>query len=178
MPRISRHKIRAFLSAGKSAKTTKAQGDALEDLVKYLFERVPGITLTRRDVKNIFRTEEVDLAFWNEQRSGSLSFLPTIILVECKNWSQKIGSEHVSWFDTKLRNRGLAFGILVAINGITGKGAGRTEAHSVISKALSERRQIIILTAAELLAVGSTNDLIHQIKEKLCDLAVSGGLND
>lgn len=178
MPPLSQRRIRTFLSAGTSAKTTKAQGDALERLVAYIFERVPGIILTRRDVKNVFQTEEIDLAFWNDQPPNGLFFLPNIILVECKNWRDKVGSEHVSWFDAKLRSRGLTFGVLVAVNGITGRGATRTEAHSIIAKALSEQRRLLVLTADELLALKSTNDLIRLIKERLCDLAVTGGLND
>ncbi|MBI4380317.1 MAG: restriction endonuclease [candidate division NC10 bacterium] len=164
------------MTAGTTAVTTKAQGDALENLVAYVFGTVPGITLTRRDAKNAFKTEEIDLAFWNERDPSGLFFLPHIILVECKNWSSRVGSEHVSWFDTKLRSRGLSFGVLVAVNGITGKGSNRTEAHSVIAKALSEQRQLIVITADELRSLTTTDALIHLLKEKLCDLAVSGGL--
>ena len=34
-------------------------------------------------------------------------------LIECKNWTNRVGSAEVNWFDAKLRNRGLTFGILV-----------------------------------------------------------------
>ena len=43
-------------------------GKALEDVVRYvLFEKVPGISVTKRNVRNVFDTEEVDVAFFNER---------------------------------------------------------------------------------------------------------------
>lgn len=176
MAPISSKRVAQFLRLGTTAATAKAQGDALESLVAYIFGAVPGITLTRRDTKNAFKAEEIDLAFWNERHSSGLFFLPHIILVECKNWTSRVGSEHVSWFDTKLRTRGLSFGILVALNGITGNKTDRTEAHSVIAKALAEQRQLVVITADELRALKTTAGLTLLLKEKLCDLAVLGGL--
>src|SRR5712691_3088596 len=103
------------------ATTKYHKGKALEDLICFLFEAVPGI-LTRRNKKNIFETEEVDVFLWNEFFSGGLPSpaFPPYMLVECKNWSEKVSSNEVSWFDTKLRDRGLFLGILIATCGITG----------------------------------------------------------
>src|SRR5579864_4839579 len=90
------------------ANTNYHKGKALEDLICFLFEAVPGI-MTRRNKKNIFETEEVDVFLWNEFFPGGLPSpaFPPHILVECKNWSEKVSSREVSWFDTKLRDRGL-----------------------------------------------------------------------
>jgi hypothetical protein len=82
----------------------------------------------------------------------------------------------MSWFDTELRNRGLSFGILIAINGITGDPAALTAAYSTIARALAEQRQILIFNGAELSALRTTEELVHAIKEKLCDLAVMGSV--
>lgn len=174
MVAISKRTIQRHFAKGDAATTTTAQGNALEDLVCYVFQKLPGITVTRRNEKNAFRTEEVDVAFWNEQHVKGLSFLPNVILVECKNWSTTVGSEQVNWFDTKLKNRGLSFGILVASNGITGNDDDITDAHSIIAAALRESRQLIVITKDELLSLSDTSDLILMIKEKLCDLAVKG----
>jgi hypothetical protein len=46
----------------------------------------------------------------------------------------------------------------------------------VIAAALRERRRLVIVTTAELLALTSTAELAHLLKEKLCDLAVRGAI--
>ena len=115
-------------------------------------------------------------ALWNEQDSGGLYFLPHIILIEAKNWSSRVGGEEVNWFDSKLRNRGLDFGILVCTMGITGDPAKLTAAHNVISKALSERRKLVVLETDEIIQLGNTEALCELLKTKLCSLAVNGAL--
>jgi hypothetical protein len=91
-------RVQASFLRGTTAATTTDQGRALEDLVCYLFEAVPGITVTERNAVNAFGTEEVDVAFWNDQPRRGLWFLPTTLLVECKNWSRPVGSAEVAYF--------------------------------------------------------------------------------
>ncbi len=174
MVAISKRTVRLYFNSGAAATTTTGQGKALEDLICYVLQKLPGISVTRRNETNSFHTEEIDVAFWNEQHARGLPFLPNVILVECKNWSTTVGSEQVNWFDTKLRNRGLSFGILVASNGITGDTDDITDAHSIIAAGLRESRQLIVITKGELLGLADTSDLVLMIKEKLCDLAVKG----
>ncbi|SCX31674.1 restriction endonuclease [Agrobacterium rosae] len=176
MVAINSHVVQGFFDAGKNAATTTDQGRALEDLVAYLFGLVPGVSITRRNVMNVFDTEEIDVAFWNEKNPSGLPFLPDIILVECKNWSSRVGSGEVNWFDTKLRNRGMEFGILVATRGITGHAADLNAAHKIVSDALKEKRRLIVISAPEILAMSDTDQMITLIKQKLCDLAVMGAL--
>lgn len=168
--------INGFISAGAAAHNTTGQGRALEDLICYLFGLVPGVAITRRNTMNVFNTEEIDVALWNDPHAEGFSFLPNIILVECKNWSNRVGSGEVNWFDSKLRNRGLDFGILISTLGITGDAADLTAAHAVVAAALRERRRLVILTVDELLALDDTAELAHLLKEKLCDLAVRGAI--
>jgi hypothetical protein len=127
-----------------------------------------------QDQLNVSRSEEIDIAFWNEKHPRGLHFLPNIVIVECKNWSEPVGSEEVNWFSTKLRNRGLAFGILIAANGVTGDALDRTGAHSIIADALREGRQIVVLTLQDLRGIADTYQLIRLFKEKLCQLIVTG----
>src|SRR5262245_50010468 len=115
MATISRTYVQRLLRQGDNARSTTAKGRSLEDLVCYLFGKVPGITVTKRNSLNIFESEEIDVAFWNKKIARGFYFLPNIILVECKNWSSPIGSSEVSWFNEKLRARAQPFGILVAL---------------------------------------------------------------
>src|SRR5258707_15773493 len=120
MARISQRKVGQFLAVGQAAATTAAKGKALEDLICYVFECIPGFSVTQRNSLDVFQAEEIDVAFWNDQHRQGLRFPHNIILVECKNWSVPVSNDEVAFFDTKLRGRGLSFGILVAANGITG----------------------------------------------------------
>jgi Restriction endonuclease len=166
--------VQAHVNAGCNAATTAEQGRALEDLICYVMGLVPGVAITHRNELNAFDTEEIDVALWNDAAADGFVFLPNIILVECKNWSTRVGSEELAWFDTKLRNRGLTFGILVTTLGITGNAADMTAAHNIVAAALRERRQLVVITTNELLALESTDALARLIKLKLCDLAVKG----
>jgi hypothetical protein len=82
----------------------------------------------------------------------------------------------VSWFDAKLRRRAQPFGILIAANGITGNAAEKTAAHDVISAALAEGRQFVIITRQEIENLSLSMQLIELIQSKLCELAVAGTL--
>lgn len=166
--------VQAYIEAGRNGHTTADQGRALEDLICYVMSQIPGVAITHRNELNAFETEEIDVAIWNDGATEGFFFLPNIILVECKNWSNRVGSAEINWFDAKLRNRGLTFGILVTTLGITGQAADLTAAHAIVAAALREGRRLVVLTTEELLATGSTEDFVHLIKRKLCDLAVKG----
>jgi hypothetical protein len=163
--------IRRQLQQCDNATTYHHKGKALEDLICFLFETVPGIT-TRRNKKNVFETEEIDVFLWNEFFPDGLpspAFKP-YILVECKNWSAKVGSNDVSWFDTKLENRGLSMGILIATQGITGDPQRLTDAHFIIAKVLSKQRRILVITREDIENLTCASDLVRLLKEKLSDL--------
>ena len=174
MPLIDQEAMQGFVDTGMNAATMAQRGKALEDMICYVFGGVPGVSITRRNEFNVFDTEEIDVALWNEAYRDGFFFLPNLILVECKNWSNPVSSAEVNWFDTKLRNRGLDFGIMVSPKGITGQAADLTAAHSIVAAALRERRRFIVLTTGELLGLADTDALAFLIKEKLCDLAVKG----
>lgn len=174
MAAITQNTVQGFIDAGANAATTAEQGRALEDLICYVFDLIPGISITKRNEMNAFQTEEIDVALWNDGHPEGLFFLPNIILVECKNWSRAVGSEEVNWFDSKLRNRGLNFGVLVATNGITGNAQDLTAAHAVVAAALREGRRLVVLRTRELVAMTDSAELVHLVKEKLCELAVRG----
>ncbi len=176
MARISLQRIQQYLTIGDNAATTTEKGKALEDLICYIFGKIPGISVTRRNTLNQFQSEEIDVAFWNRPHHNGLYFLQNIILVECKNWSQPLGSDEVGWFDAKLRRRAQPFGILVAANGITGNAADKTAAHDVISAALTEGRQFVVITRQEIETLTESTELVELIQNKLCELAVAGTL--
>lgn len=175
MARYSIRKINQLLTQCNTAGLTNQQrGSAFEDLACYIFETIPGVSLTQRDVMNVFHNEEIDIAIWNDKARPGLVFLPHIVLIECKNWSNSVSSIEVAWFAQKLESRGLDFGILIANNGITGNPQELTASHHTIALHLAQKRQIIVITRDEIAALRTTDDLVKLIKIKLCLLSVSG----
>jgi hypothetical protein len=150
MSSYSRRLIKHYLQRADKAKTAQGKGKAHEDLALYLFEKIPGLSHPKRNKKNEYHTEEIDLAFWNDLHYAGLKSLNAIILVECKNWSKPVGSMEVNWFITKIRNRALDFGILLAAKGITGSAQDRDEAHHVVAQALKDGVRMIIITRVEI----------------------------
>ncbi len=164
------------LELGASGHGNREKGRALEDLACYMFGKVPGISIAKRNALNDFSSEEIDVAFWNKKAKRGFYFLDDVVIVECKNWSSALSSAEVAWFDTKIKHRGLSFGILIAANGITGNAAERTAAHHIIAAAQVEKRRMVVVTADEVRDLASTDDLVLLVQEKLCELAVSGTL--
>jgi len=174
MPPILRRRLREHIRRVHSGETTAEKGRALEDLVAFLFSCVPGIEIAMRNVLNAFDTEEVDVAFWNNQLPNGFPFLPNVFLVECKNWSAPVGSAEVIAFVAKLRHRGSRFGILVATNGITGNADDLRTANFEIATALAEGYSLIVLTSNDIDGLTTTGELIRLLKTKICELVVCG----
>ncbi len=174
MAALSQRRIERLLGVGNDGRDISEQGKALEDLVCYLFGRVPGIEVTHRNTLNTFRTEEIDVALWNEKRSRAFDFLPSVLLVEAKNWSRPVSSAEVAWFDRKLKDRGLDVGILVALRGVTGSAKDRTAAHQIIAGSLREFRRILLITGDDIRNLRDTRELVVLLKTRLCELAVAG----
>jgi hypothetical protein len=74
MAAVDHQTVQAFVAAGMAAGTTTDQGRALENLICYLFGLVPGIAITRRNQMNVFNTEEIDVALWNDVDPAATSF--------------------------------------------------------------------------------------------------------
>ena len=174
MANYSRHTIVGHLATCANGATNQVKGKALEDLACYLFDTIPGVTISLRNVLNAFNNEEIDVAIWNEKSKNGLYFLPHTVLIECKNWSVPVSSNEVAWFCNKLHSRGLDFGILIANNGITGDAEQLTAAHHTIAMHLAQKRQLIVITRDEIDNLRTTQEMTQLIKGKLCLLAVSG----
>lgn len=177
MPPLPRTQIDAIVTRVNTATTTAEKGKALEDLFCEIFKSIPGIEIARRNLMNVFDTEEIDVALWNNKQNGGLDFLPNIILIECKNWSSAIGSVEVSYFKERLSHRCCEYGILIAKNGITGNAAELTCSYSIIAAALLQKTRIIVITLDELLRIQDTEGIVVLLKEKLLDLTVMGTSN-
>ncbi len=137
--------------------STKARGDALEDLVCYLLGELPGV---RAEPNVIDRSQscEIDVIVFNCQH-GWMSQYPKLFFVECKNWGKAVDSKALRDFATKMDYRSVEAGVLVSTNGITGDSDDLTAAHQVIAMEQGKKRRIVLVTLDQLKALTTTSEL-------------------
>ena len=174
LPSLPHTEIQKIIDQMTDAQTNHHKGKALEDLISLIFSSIPGVEIAERNEQNVFRTEEVDIALWNEKSSEGFYFLPNIVLIECKNWSNTVGSQEVSYFSHKLESRSCEYGILIAVNGITGNNVDLTCSHSIISQFLSKGIRVIVIRLDELVDLETSEDLVTLMKQKLLELTLKG----
>jgi hypothetical protein len=76
-----------------------------------------------------------------------------------------------------LKHRACAYGVLIAVNGITGNAQDRTAAHDAVRMALAiEKIRVIVITRDEIEAWTDTSNIIELFKQKLCELTVEGSI--
>jgi len=101
--------------------TTRARGDALESLVDALVHtEEPELQVLEKN----FRTAEVeiDLAVTNGLKDPFwIALTSPLILIECKNWTKRVGVPELRIFESKMRDRGALcrIGVFVSISGFT-----------------------------------------------------------
>jgi tetratricopeptide (TPR) repeat protein len=123
--RINAQYARSLL-AQASGETEKGKerekGDALEHLVAYLLSCVDGFEIVGR--KHHTKDYEIDILIRNTiTRDAVLAGFGPYILVECKNWDKKsVGTEQVNHFLSKIQFHDGHCGIMVARDGISGRG--------------------------------------------------------
>lgn len=169
------HTYATLLQAVDNAQGSVAKGKSLEDLLAYLLEEIPGYQEMERNALNVFGTEELDIAVIHSCDAAGLAFLPSIVLVECKNWSHPVDSAAVSYFASRVKNRGCEVGILVAASGITGDPHGPTAAHFEGAIALAKDGiKVLVVTLEDLRTVTSIDDFVGLLRRRLLRVIASG----
>jgi len=102
----------------ETEKDSNIKGRLLEELMHKFFSSVQGFEIIDR-LKT--ETEEIDLVILNKSTSPLWQKESSLILVECKNWSDKCGKNELVIFKEKIANRkGRAkMGFLVSWKGFT-----------------------------------------------------------
>lgn len=168
MPTAYSRKIRSALRRSDSASTTNERGRILEKLVAEIFCLFPGVRHDANNQLNAAGSSEIDVCLWNNRVQGALDFMPNILVVECKNTLDPIGSPAVRIFKDKLGEMHLDHGILIASSGITGNDSDLSAAHDVIRSAfLQDKMRIIVITRNELEALSCTDDLVLLLQDKI-----------
>jgi hypothetical protein len=152
--------------ANGDARSTGERGKAYEDLACLLFDGIPGIDETVRNRLNAFQAEEVDVAVSNLRHPDGLRQLPEVFLIECKNWSVPVGSIEVSYFASRIRNRGCTFGVLIAAKGVTGNAADLTASYYEAATALKDGVRMVVITGEDIARLTSDDDFILLLRRR------------
>lgn len=167
---VNRAKVRTELSRIRRTRRAATKGKLLEALVGYVFCCVPGLELDEANIINTYRSEEIDLVFWNDQKSDGVRFLDCPLIVECKGWSAPVSGRELRYFASLLKDRGRRNGIFLALSGVTGDANGPTAAFYHSAVALAEGVQVLVITGAELEGLTHSSDLIGLLKHKMLEL--------
>ncbi|AXT20272.1 hypothetical protein D7030_03920 [Flavobacteriaceae bacterium AU392] len=170
----SRIKIIRLLRESDNAPTNAVKGAKLEELVRYIFCKVPNVTHYASNVLDDRRAHELDVIFNNDTRNSDLYFLDYAIITECKNTGTPVSSAQVGWFIRKLQQRFATTGIIISLSGITGASDGVSSAHSEIINALtSDNIRILVINREDILAFRNTDDLVQLLQRKIMKLTIN-----
>ncbi len=173
MARYSNQHIRKLLKDSDDAPTADKKGDILEQLTSYLFDKIPGVRFHKKNVLDGVRAHELDVVFKNDKRVSDLYFLDFVIITECKNTANRLGSAGVRWFIDKLRDCGVSTGILISLSGITGVADGVSNAHSeVINAVIRDKVSVLLLSRKEIEVLKNTDELVNLLQDKILALTI------
>jgi len=141
-----------------SAKNNDEKGKTLEDLISYLMECINGLEIIDRGCR--LEAEEIDIIVGN----GAFSGWGDPIIVECKNWSRKVGSKEIVAFKEKMTDLDCKTGIFVAMRGITGNEC--KDAKLKVRWALREKKHIIIIEWQDIEKIKNGEDWVQILKKK------------
>lgn len=110
---------RQWASVQSGRGTWQERGRWLEETICLLFRTIAGLEDARVNVRT--GSEEFDVVVLNASRHPVLQKEGAIFLVECKNWSGKVGPKDLDYLRTKLGDRhGRAtLGLLIGVGGFT-----------------------------------------------------------
>lgn len=169
----SQPKITRLINESDNAPTNAVKGAKLEELVRYLFCKIPNITFYGANILDGYRAHELDVVFNNDTRQSGLYFLDHAIITECKNTGHRTSSAQVGWFVRKLQDRIATSGILITLSGITGEADGASNAHSEIINALiRDGIRILVIRRADILGFQNTDDLVALLQRKIMKLTI------
>jgi hypothetical protein len=167
--------VRQYLADADQAATSDAKGKLYEELVKYLFEAVAGC-IAERNLTNIFRTEQIDVAVGNARLAGGLWLLPHVILVECKDWDKPVDSGTVGYFMNILAGRGIELGVLVAASGITGNRSDLTNAHALGLHSSPRAIKVVVITTEDIVGLQSADDFVELLHRRYLRSFATGAI--
>ena len=169
MPPIDTEWVQTELAAIGQAHEAITKGKRLERLVTLIFGRNPGLILEDQDVVSSYRTQEIDLYYFNRRDPNGLHFLDCPLIVECKGWSGPVDGREIRYFADLLRDRGRRDGIFIALNGITGRPDTPTAGFYHVATALASGQLVLVVTGEDLRKACRPADLVTLSQRRMLD---------
>ncbi len=95
------------------------RGVALEEFIVQMIESSPGLRVL--DVRHRNSFEEIDIIVSSSKDDPMLSYWGPVLIIECKNWHDKVGTDPVRAFYTKMTTKkgAVRLGVLISASGFT-----------------------------------------------------------
>jgi hypothetical protein len=164
--------VKRLLAESDQAATATARGAKYEDLLAYVFDSVPD-SLVVRNKRNFFGAEQIDLAV---SHGGGFPGLPEKFLVECKNYGDPVDSKAIGYFLFICLSRSAELAIVAAAEGLSGNADDMTYAHSLAIAASALGCRLVVITTADLLSLGTVEDLQALLRERFLSAWATGGV--
>jgi len=150
------------------ATDSQEKGRLLERFMRDAISTIKGLKIL--DFNARLLAEEIDIIVQNNVPEGFWRTIGSPIVVECKNWTKKVGSKEISILSDKMKSisSDVKLGLLVAPNGVSGNWKS-----NAILKIREKRQQgiyIVVLVKEDLekIATGThTSKIIEKKFEKL-----------
>lgn len=158
---IERRLRETWERARRGEEDANTKGRLLEEALLLLFRTLPGLSNVTANRRGI--AEEFDLVVRNESDDALLSKEGSFFLVECKNWSKKVGAPELTVFAEKLRARfgRVRLGILVAVGGFT------EGVRTLIASRANESGLVVLIDGDELDGWISSADRLEWLKGRI-----------
>lgn len=149
------------------------KGKRLETLMTAIFSSIDGLRFEGSNTLNFYKTEEIDLMFWNDRERLGVHFLDCPLIVECKSSKTPLSGRDLRYFATTLRDKGRCSGVVVALAGVAGKPEESTAGFFHMTAALMDGVTLLVVTEEDLLAIGSGADLVALLQKRLIEVVKS-----
>ena len=169
MPPIEQAWLLSELTEIRSIKNPNAKGRRLEALVRRIFSDIPGLSLDDQDVISSYKTQEIDLYYFNAREREGLHFLDCPLIVECKGWTGPVDGRELRYFANLLKDKGRRDGIFVALNGVTGDPDVPSAGFYHVATALAGGQLVLVVTGDDLMAACETGGIIALLRRRMLD---------
>lgn len=169
MPPIERAWVVSEIAEIRSIRSPNAKGHRLEALVRRIFGDIPGLSLDDQDVVSSYRTQEIDLYYFNAREREGLHFLDCPLIVECKGWTAPVDGRELRYFADLLKDKGRRDGIFVALNGITGDPDVPSAGFYHVATALAGGQLVLVVTGEDLVEACEAGGIVPLLRRRMLD---------
>lgn len=154
--------LRKLIRQARSSVTHYEKGTSWEAVATYVLEHISGWSITGRRVRA--GAQEIDISVVNVSLQDDLWQMGAYVLVECKNWRQRVDLSQIRNLAHISGRKGNQTVLLFAANGHT------REAEKEIRRLVHENLHILSISAADLETAERADDLRGMLLSKWREL--------